>query len=227
MSKKLFIVGTGTDVGKTYITGLIIKKLVQNKKNAAYYKAAMSGNICLQKGNPIPQDGLEVKNISDISQPISEMCPYVYEMAVSPHLAARIEGKPVDLNVVKRHFEELSLKYDYITVEGSGGIVCPLRFGDKEIYLEDIIKLLDAKCIIIADAGLGTINYVTLTAKYMELAGIKVKGIIFNNFDKDNIMHIDNVEMCRHLTGLEVLCCVKKNEKDLDIPFERLELLYE
>ena len=65
MSKKLFITGTGTDVGKTYIAGLIVKKLYESGKNAAYYKAAMSGNIRDENGKLIPGDALTVKNISN------------------------------------------------------------------------------------------------------------------------------------------------------------------
>ena len=85
MSKKIFITGTGTDVGKTYVTGLIIKKLWGNKRNAAYYKAAMSGNDRRADGSLLAGDALHVKAVSGIAQPISEMCPYLYETAVSPH----------------------------------------------------------------------------------------------------------------------------------------------
>ncbi|MGM9534948.1 MAG: ATP-dependent dethiobiotin synthetase BioD, partial [Intestinibacter sp.] len=97
MSKKIFITGTGTDVGKTYVTGLILKKLNENGLNPAYYKAAMSGNERDLEGRLIPGDAVNVKEISKIEQPLDEMCPYVYENAVSPHLASRIEGNHVKL----------------------------------------------------------------------------------------------------------------------------------
>ena len=71
MSKKIFITGTGTDVGKTYVTGLIIKKLWGNKRNAAYYKAAMSGNDRRADGSLLAGDALHVKAVSGIAQPIS------------------------------------------------------------------------------------------------------------------------------------------------------------
>ena len=100
MSKKIFITGTGTDVGKTYVTGLIVKKLWENKRNAAYYKAAMSGNDRGVDGSLLAGDALHVKTVSGIAQPINEMCPYLYETAVSPHLAARMEGNPVELQRV-------------------------------------------------------------------------------------------------------------------------------
>ena len=94
MSRGLFVIGTGTDVGKTYVTALIVKKLKDSGVSAAYYKAAMSGNQRDGDGKLIPGDALLVKEISGISQPLEEMCPYVYERAFSPHLASRIEGNP-------------------------------------------------------------------------------------------------------------------------------------
>lgn len=97
MSKGIFITGTGTDIGKTYVTGLIVKKLRESGADAAYYKAAMSGNERRADGSLIPGDALQVKTMSGIGQPLEEMCPYVYETAVSPHLASRLEGNPVQM----------------------------------------------------------------------------------------------------------------------------------
>ena len=77
MSKAVFITGTGTDMGKTYLSGLIVKKLAQAGKNQAYYKAAMSGNDRRADGSLIPGDALFVKEMSGISQSLDDMCPYV------------------------------------------------------------------------------------------------------------------------------------------------------
>ena len=122
MAKKLFVTGTGTDVGKTYVTGLILKKLHQSGETAAYYKAAMSGNDRGPDGTLYPGDALRVKELSGIPQPVEEMCPYVYEQAVSPHLAARWEGRPVQAEVVYAGFARLCAAYSWVTMEGSGGI---------------------------------------------------------------------------------------------------------
>ena len=155
MSKKIFITGTGTDVGKTFVTGLIVKKLKESGLSAAYYKAAMSGNERGADGKLIPGDALWVKNVSGISQSLEEMCPYIYETAVSPHLASRIEGDPVMMEEVKRGFSEACQKYDFVTMEGSGGILCPICFDERELWLEDVIKELGLSSLIVADAGLG------------------------------------------------------------------------
>lgn len=225
--KKLFIVGTGTDVGKTYVTGLILKKLNEAGINAAYYKAAMSGNVRDEKNELIPGDAKFVKDTSGIAQPLETMCSYIYETAVSPHLASKLEGNPVDYKVVKDGFDVLASQYDYVTMEGSGGIICPIRQDENSLMLEDIIKGLDMPCLLIADAGLGTINSVVLTVDYLRKKDISVKGIIFNNYEDGNVMHEDNLKMCEKFTGLKVICKVKANEENLDVDIKALTEIYE
>ena len=227
MSKALFITGTGTDIGKTYVTGLIVKKLAEYGKNPGYYKAAMSGNDRRPDGSLIPGDALFVKQCSGIRQPLEEMCLYVYENAYSPHLASRIEGNPVKMDIVKKGFKAVSEKYDYITVEGSGGILCPICFDERKIQLEDIIKELNLSSIIIADAGLGTINSVVLTAAYMKAKNMPVKGIIFNHYHPGNVMEEDNIFMCEYMTGLPILGKVQDGADQLDIDIHVLESLYD
>ena len=136
MSKAIFLTGTGTDIGKTFIAGLIVKKLAQAGKNPAYYKAAMSGNDRRSDESLIPGDALFVRQMSGISQPLGEMCPYVYENAWSPHLASRVEGNPVDLAVVHEGFTKVAENYDYITMEGS---VDGLRNYNRRGFLSDCI----------------------------------------------------------------------------------------
>lgn len=226
MAKKIFITGTGTDVGKTYVSGLILKKLNEAGVNAAYYKAAMSGNIRDEKGKLIPGDAAFVKNISGMNQTLESMCPYIYEVAVSPHLASKIEGGSVDMDIVKKGFEQLIDTYDYVTMEGSGGIICPIRFDDTKLMLEDFIKSFGFSCILVADAGLGTINSVVLTYEYMKNHGMSIEGIIFNNYIKDDVMHEDNIKMCQEFTGLKVLAKVAKGDTDLDIDINELLAVY-
>lgn len=227
MSKNIFVTGTGTEIGKTYVAGLLVKKLHEAGEKSAYYKAAMSGNDKDADGNLIPGDAKFVKELGGIDQDLNEMCPYIYEKAYSPHLAAQIEGNPVNLDYVVEKLRDLEKKYDYITLEGSGGILCPLRFDDEEIYLEDLVKKAKLSSIIVADAGLGTINNLVLTVFYMKEKGMKVKGIIFNNFIPGDVLQEDNIKMCEHMSGLKVLACVKKGDKDLDIDIDKLKEIYE
>ncbi|MCI5678536.1 MAG: dethiobiotin synthase [Bacteroidales bacterium] len=227
MSKKLFITGTGTDVGKTYVSGLILKKLKESGVSAAYYKAAMSGNERSADGSLIPGDALYVKRVSGISQPLEEMCPYVYETAVSPHLASQMEGNPIQMEVVLEGFRKACQGYEYVTMEGSGGILCPICFDEEEIWLSDVVKACDLGCLIVADAGLGTINAVGLTAFYLKAHDIPLKGIIFNHFQPGDPMQEDNLKMCEHLTGAKVVACVRDGDTELELSAELLQSLYE
>ena len=227
MSKALFVTGTGTDTGKTYITGLIVKKLQEARKNPAYYKAAMSGNDRRPDGTLIPGDALAVQTMSGIDQSLTSMCPYVYEHAYSPHLASRLEGNPVVMDVVTHGFADVTAVYDYVTVEGSGGILCPICFDEAKIQLEDVVKELHLSSILIADAGLGTINSVVLTAEYMKTHGLPLKGIIFNHYHPGDVMEDDNIFMCEHMTGLPTLAKVQDGDTELDMNIDALCALYD
>ena len=227
MSKALFVTGTGTDTGKTYVTGLIVKKLQEAKKNPAYYKAAMSGNDRRPDGTLIPGDALEVQTMSGIDQSLTSMCPYVYEHAYSPHLASRLEGNPVVMDVVTHGFADVTAVYDYVTVEGSGGILCPICFDEARIQLEDVVKELHLSSILIADAGLGTINSVVLTAEFMKTHGLPLKGIIFNHYHPGDVMEDDNIFMCEHMTGLPTLAKLKDGDTELDMNVDALCALYD
>lgn len=227
MSKALFVTGTGTDTGKTYVTGLIVKKLQEAQKNPAYYKAAMSGNDRRPDGTLIPGDALAVQTMSGIDQSLTSMCPYVYEHAYSPHLASRLEGNPVVMDVVTQGFADVTAVYDYVTVEGSGGILCPICFDEARIQLEDVVKELHLSSILIADAGLGTINSVVLTAEYMKTHGLPLKGIIFNHYHPGDVMEDDNIFMCEHMTGLPTLAKVQDGDTELDMNIDALCALYD
>lgn len=227
MSKTLFVTGTGTDTGKTYVTGLIVKKLQEAQKNPAYYKAAMSGNDRRPDGTLIPGDALAVQTMSGIDQSLTSMCPYVYEHAYSPHLASRLEGNPVVMDVVTHGFADVTAVYDYVTVEGSGGILCPICFDEARIQLEDVVKELHLSSILIADAGLGTINSVVLTAEYMKTHGLPLKGIIFNHYHPGDVMEDDNIFMCEHMTGLPTLAKVQDGDTELDMNIDALCALYD
>ena len=224
MSKGLFVIGTGTDVGKTYVTGLLLKYLRDSGYNACYFKAALSGAVKNPDGDLIPGDAVEVLSMANLDEDTDFVVPYVYETAVSPHLASRIEGHPVEMDVVRDAYNKVASKYDYVLMEGSGGIVCPIRYEGKDsknnIMLEDIINELDLNVVLIADAGLGTINSIVTTYEYLKNRNITVCGIIMNNY-KDEIMEKDNVLMVEHITGIPVIAKVYKNDKNLSLDIDK------
>ena len=229
MGKALFITGTGTDVGKTYVTALIVKRLRDAGLDAGYYKAAISGaEKDEEDGTLHAGDALYVKEIAELSETQEELVSYVYEAAVSPHLAAQLDNKPIDFDVVEKDFRRALSQHEYITMEGSGGIICPLRW-DKEqhVILDDLVLRLGLGALIVADAGLGTINAAVLTVEHLRTRNIPVRGIILNRFHDGDIMEEDNLDMIEALTGVKVVATVKSGDEALDMDAKELAALYQ
>ena len=226
MGKALFVTGTGTDIGKTYVTGLIVKCLRDAGLSAGYYKGALSGAEVAADGTLLPGDALHVARVAGID-PADVTVSYVYRDAVSPHLAAQIEHRLMDFAKVAEDYRRAKERTDYLTVEGSGGIICPLRWDDDEhVVLDDLAVRLGLAALVVADAGLGTINAAVLTAEHLHARGIPLRGFIFNNW-QGGLMQEDNVRMVEEITGAHVLARVPHGATELPMGADALAALYE
>ena len=218
MPKGYFITATGTDVGKTFVTALLVKKWRDSGIDAGYYKAALSGAE-LRDGKWVAGDADYVKRIANLPDSQEQLVSYVYKEAVSPHLAARKEGNPVELSKVQADFKAATKRHEFIFAEGSGGIICPIRYDDKKIFLGDIMKKLGLPLLIVTTAALGSINACVLTVEYARARNLPIRGIIVNrygssgNFEMEN----DNIRMMQDLTGLEILAKIKDGDSDLGV----------
>lgn len=190
--------------------------------DVGYYKAAISGAPTVAES-----DAGFVNRFTGINEPEDMILSYLYQNAVSPHLAARIEGNPVEKGVILKAWERVTKAYPYVTMEGSGGIMCPIRHDEKAVYyLEDIIQWLHLPVLIVANAGLGTINHVVTTCEYIKNRHIPVKGILLNHW-KGGIMEEDNVKMIEEITGVKVLAKIRDGDSLLDIDAGEIISLYE
>lgn len=226
MGKALFVTGTGTDIGKTYVTGLIVKCLRDAGRSAGYYKAALSGAEVAADGTLLPGDALHVARVAGLDA-ADVTVSYVYRDAVSPHLAAQIEHRSMDFAKVAEDYRRAKERTDYLTVEGSGGIICPLRWDDDEhVVLDDLAVRLGLAALVVADAGLGTINAAVLTAEHLHARGIPLRGFIFNNW-QGGLMQEDNVRMVEEITGAHVLARVPHGATELPMGADALAALYE
>ena len=221
MSKGLFITGTDTDIGKTYVTALIVKTMREAGYDTGYYKAAISGAPTVAAS-----DAGFVNQFAHIGEEEDMILSYLYQHAVSPHLAAKLEGHPLEKEVILKAWDKVTATYPYVTMEGSGGIVCPIRHDEKAVYyLEDIISWLHLPVLVVADAGLGTINHVVLTCEYIKHRHIPIQGIILNNW-KGGVMEEDNVKMIEEITGVKVIAKVQKGDEVLHCDPKVLEGCY-
>lgn len=219
MAKGIFITATGTDVGKTYISALIVKAMRQSGLNCLYYKPALSGAEIVD-GKLVAGDCDYVFKFAGINKNVKEYVSYVFEPAVSPHLASEIENNPIKLDKILADFQKIKSDCDYLLVEGAGGIICPFNLKEDKLLLKDVIKALGLDIVIVASAKLGTINSTVLTVEYARLNGINIKGIILNNFDENDFMQVDNKKRVEELTGVKVIATVKTG--DSNIPLDKI-----
>jgi dethiobiotin synthetase len=216
-SKGIFITSTNTDVGKTFMTALVVKKLRDEGYNAGYYKAALSGAEYIDN-ELTAGDAHYVCKTAGLKNPPNSLVSFIYKTPVSPHLASRIEGNPVRIDKVKSDFEDVKSQFDYVIIEGAGGLICPLRIDDEQKIMQtDVIKSIGTDMLLVTLSGLGTINSTMLTIEYAKQLGISVRGIIMNRFESGNFLHEDNKKQVEFLSGIPVIGCVPENSSDLPI----------
>lgn len=230
MGKGIFIVGTDTDIGKTFVTSGITYKLKEQGLNAIPFKGIQSGGVIDENGKITPPDVNYLRSVCDekcnfTEQEFEDMNVYCLKEEVSPHLAARMENVIIDKTKVINQYKKLLDKYDYVIAEGAGGIIVPLI--DDKYYIYDLIKDLDVDVVIVAKAGVGTINHTVLTNEFLKGKGINVRGIIINNYNNE-FYEDDNIELIEKLTGLEIICKLNTVEshskKDITDEYKNIDI---
>ncbi len=198
MGKGLCVVGTDTDVGKTFVTAGITYMMKKHHHHIIPYKPVQSGGE-IKEGKMISPDISFIKYVSNIDEPYEKMNTYCFKDAVSPHIAGEREAVIFDQKKVIEHYNQLVDTYDYTIVEGAGGIVVPLS---RNYYLYDLIKALDTPVIVVARAGVGTINHTVLTTEFLKHVGVEIKGLVINNYT-GTFYEADNLRMIKEKTGIE------------------------
>ncbi|MDR2601281.1 MAG: dethiobiotin synthase [Spirochaetaceae bacterium] len=211
--KNIFITGVGTETGKTFICGLLLKKARSEGINAGYYKAAQSGGV--------PSDS-QCAALSGGLEETGAIASYTYTTPVSPHLAGRLEGNPAQIEKIRKDYFQAEASHDLMIIEGSGGVVCPLRWDENgALMLEDVIKLTGAPVVAVSGCALGSINSAVLTAEYAASHGFPLKGLIINRY-KGGVMEDDNIKMIEALSKVKILAVVKESQDNININLSAL-----
>ena len=219
MSKSLYVVGTGTDVGKTYATALIAKKLKDAGKSVAYFKAAASGCERDADGRLYSGDVRHALTVAGLDEEESEACPFLYEAAVSPHLAARWEARPFDVEIARSAYLRLAERYDYVLLEGAGGVFCPMSLEPKTLLLFDIIKSWGLPTLLVSESGLGAINAIATSALALRVARIELRGVAYNRY-RGTPMEEDNVATISEKFEIPTRALIRENETNLQVDAE-------
>nr|WP_241636220.1 dethiobiotin synthase [Fusobacterium gastrosuis] len=215
-----FVIGTDTDVGKTYVSSLLYHSL--NKYNFFYYKPVQSG--CYEKNGILTApDVASVCSVSNIPYNQDMVC-YTLKEEVSPHLAAEKENIKIDIEKIKKHYFKIKEKYPHTIIEGAGGLHVPLV--RNEFYIYDLIKTFNVPIILVCGTRVGSINHAMLTIKTLNSMNIKIQGLVFNNY-KANFYEDDNIKVILEDSGIKNYIIIKNGqksleEKDLEILFRGL-----
>lgn len=217
-TKGIYIIGTDTDVGKTVVSAGLMHIVLSKGYNACYFKPISSGGTETGKASFIEMKeatakGIDakgfcsydvsfVKSVSGFVESDDTINPFRYKTAVSPHLASEIEGFSVDKSIILDRYSQLAEKYEYVLVEGCGGIAVPLS---KEGYMQyQLIKELGVGCILVSRTTIGTINHTLLTLSFAQSNGIPIHGIIFNGFC-GSLVEQDNIDSIRKMSSVPVI----------------------
>lgn len=196
----IFITGTDTGVGKTAISGGLAGALAHKGLSVGVMKPIQSG-AGLRNGVFYSPDSEFTIKACGAQDEIELVCPVMLREPLAPSVASDIEGKTIDVNIIRNAYLELERRHDIVIVEGAGGIAVPIK--DNFLY-SDLIKCLGIPAIIVARAGLGTINHTFLTVEYAKTCGISLTGVIINDF-KGGMAEETNPGIIEKLTGVPVL----------------------
>ena len=179
-----FITGIGTDVGKSYATGWLARELSRQGRKVITQKF-------IQTGNRDFSEDIEVhRRLMGISPTVDDRlhvtAPVIYSYPASPDLAARIDKRPLQLDLIEGATKALSGRYDCVLIEGAGGVMVPLT-GD---YLTiDYIADHNLPVVVVTTGQLGSINHTLLTLYALRQRNLKIEAIIYNpHFDRDRVI---------------------------------------
>jgi dethiobiotin synthetase len=199
----VFITGTDTDVGKTWVAAGLTAVLRQRGIKAVYFKPVQSG--CPEEGGRlIPTDARLAARVAGLAEPLEVLTPVALRLPLAPGVAAVQAGVEVSLEDMAAGLRELAARYEFLVVEGAGGLYVPLRGMDFLVL--DLIRWLGLPLAVVAKSGLGTINHTVLTVKAAQAAGIEVTGVILNRYpEKPGLAAETNPGVIAALTGVEIL----------------------
>ncbi len=175
MKPGIFITGTDTGVGKTHVACLSAKEL-RRKFRVGVMKPAESGCASVE-GKAFPSDAAQLKEASGCRWPLERICPYAFFGALAPAEAAGREGRSMDLAHILHTFDDLQAEHDVVLVEGAGGLLTPLH---GTLTCADLAKDLGLPLLIVARAGLGTLNHSLLTLEAALSRDIPVIALVLN-----------------------------------------------
>ncbi|MCC8177264.1 MAG: dethiobiotin synthase [Bacteroidales bacterium] len=188
--KKIFISGIDTDAGKSYCTGYIARKMMDEGLKVITLKPVQTG--CSEWA----EDILTHRRIMGIPMQPRDLdhttAPIIFSYPASPHLAAEKDGGRIDLEVIDRAADALAEEYDVVLIEGAGGLMVPLT---RDLLTIDYVAQRGWPVMLVTNARLGSINHTLLSLEALTARNIPVHSVVYNEyFDTDPVIAPDTRE---------------------------------
>lgn len=202
MKAGIFITGTDTEVGKTVVAAGLALVLRDRGIKVGVMKPVATGCYGSEE-RLVSQDAVFLFEAGQNEYP-QLTSPSRYRNPLSPNVAAMLEKKEVNIPKILKSFRELQKHYDFLIVEGIGGLMVPLK---KDYYVANLIREMGLPMIIVSYAGLGAINHTLLTVDAAVIRGLEIRGIIFNRASLSNysLSELTNPKVIQDLSGIPIL----------------------
>lgn len=177
----IFITGTDTDCGKTWVTAGLVRGAAASGVRALGMKPVASGAVLSSDQEWINEDVETLRRAGSVALPRRTVNPYCYELPASPHIAAA-GAAPVDLAVIRQAYGDCADAADFVAVEGVGGWLVPLNQQDS---VADLAVALDLPVLLVVAVKLGCINHALLSAQALRAAPVRCCGWVANCLQQD------------------------------------------
>lgn len=196
----LFITGTNTGVGKTFVASALATVLRRGGLNVGVMKPIETGLDSLESGHK--SDAVRLADAARVEDAPDLICPYRLRMPLAPMVAAELEETNISLETILAAARILARRHDLLIVEGAGGLAVPIN---EELNMAGLAKALKLPILVIATAGLGTINDTVLTVEYARRRGLSILGVVINLLPRNpGLVERTNPSAIATLTGLPV-----------------------
>lgn len=172
-SAGVFVAGTDTGVGKTLVACALVRSLRETGVDVGVMKPCETG-----VGPEGPLDALALQAAAGAQDPLDDVCPERFALPAAPAVAARAEGRPVDLGRIRAAAGRLRERHSFLVVEGAGGLLVPLEAGFSML---DLARELALPVLLVARGALGTINHTLLSLRALEGRGVPLAGVVLSH----------------------------------------------
>ena len=208
MNKNYFITGTDTDVGKTFVSELLLKQLNESERVVGYKPIAAGADMT---PSGLRNDAaLILQNACREPAPYDQINPICFEQEIAPHIAAKINKAPISVGQLNQWWDTVKNNSELSLIEGAGGWRLPLN--DTE-HLSDFVQQQNMQVIVVVGMKLGCLNHALLTIEAIKSDGLHITGWVANQLATPMAHYQENLDYLTDVLEVPVLAEIKSNHR--------------